>query len=79
MTCNDCIHNPACLEYGNILDPLGGGVICDSFQSKKDFVKVKQAHWKGAGMGDYYCSLCLETVSGNNFKYCPYCGAKMDE
>jgi hypothetical protein len=34
--------------------------------------------WKGAGMGDYLCSLCWEVYSGGNeFKYCPNCGAKM--
>ena len=38
---------------------------------------VRQARWKGAGMGDYYCSLCCETVSGNRERYCPACGAEM--
>ena len=38
---------------------------------------VRQAHWKGAGMGDYYCSLCCETVGGNRERYCPACGAEM--
>jgi hypothetical protein len=33
--------------------------------------------WKGAGFGDYNCSLCSETVNGKT-KYCPNCGAKMD-
>ena len=37
----------------------------------------KQARWKGAGMGDYYCSLCRKTVSGNRLRYCPRCGAEM--
>lgn len=37
-----------------------------------------EGRWKGAGMGDYRCSICDETVSGNSYKYCPYCGAKMD-
>jgi hypothetical protein len=37
----------------------------------------KQARWKGAGMGDYYCSLCCKTVSGNRARYCPACGAEM--
>ena len=36
------------------------------------------ARWKGAGMGDYYCSLCQHTISGRT-KFCPECGAKMDE
>ena len=37
----------------------------------------KQARWKGAGMGDYYCSLCCKTVSGNRLRHCPACGAEM--
>ena len=37
----------------------------------------KIARWKGAGMGDYYCSLCYETVSGNRERECPNCGALM--
>lgn len=38
---------------------------------------VRQARWKGAGFGDYYCSLCCKTVSGNRERYCPACGAEM--
>lgn len=37
----------------------------------------KEARWKGVGMGDYYCSLCCETVSGNRERECPNCGALM--
>ena len=40
MTCKDCVHEKPCFEYGNILDPLSGGVICDSFKNKADFVEV---------------------------------------
>ena len=36
------------------------------------------ARWKGAGMGDYYCSFCQHQMSGRT-KFCPECGAKMDE
>lgn len=39
----------------------------------------RQARWKGAGMGDYMCSLCATVVSGNRYHYCPNCGARMDE
>lgn len=39
----------------------------------------KHGRWKGAGMGDYYCSLCQEVVSKRDLPYCPYCGAKMIE
>lgn len=37
----------------------------------------EEGRWKGAGMGDYRCSLCDETVSGNHHNYCPSCGAYM--
>lgn len=39
--------------------------------------EVAFARWKGAGFGDYECTLCLETVSGNRHRYCPNCGALM--
>ena len=43
-----------------------------------DFVEVKHGRWKGAGLGDYLCSECWEVYSGgNDFNYCPNCGAKM--
>lgn len=37
-----------------------------------------QARWKGAGLGDYYCSNCLHTVSGNHLTECPECKAIME-
>ena len=43
-----------------------------------DAVEVVHGRWKGAGMGDYFCSLCSEVVSGNEHNFCPNCGAKMD-
>lgn len=48
-------------------------------QPKVDAEPVRHGRWKGSGMGDYYCSLCSEEVSGNYYPYCPNCGAKMDE
>ena len=37
-----------------------------------------EGRWKGAGMGDYYCSLCCGQYSGaDEYNYCPNCGAKM--
>ena len=36
--CKDCIHYEPCFEYGNILDPIHGGVKCDSFKSTADVV-----------------------------------------
>ena len=36
----------------------------------------KEARWKGAGMGDYYCSLCCE-VGDIRAQRCPKCNALM--
>ena len=40
MTCKNCIHYEPCFEYGNILDPIHGGVICDNFKTNADYVEV---------------------------------------
>lgn len=37
----------------------------------------RRGRWKGAGMGDYNCSLCGHLQSGKT-NYCPNCGAKME-
>ena len=46
MTCKDCIHYEPCFEYGNILDPIHGGVICNSFKNKADYIEVKHEKWE---------------------------------
>ena len=48
-----------------------------------DVVECKHARWKGAGLGDYYCSLCNETYSigaerVKDWYFCPSCGARMN-
>ena len=43
-----------------------------------DAEPVRHGRWKGEGMGDYSCILCGEVVSARDYRYCPYCGAKMD-
>lgn len=35
-----------------------------------------EARWKGAGMGDYVCSLCWGR-GYEDYKFCPHCGAVM--
>lgn len=45
--------------------------------SHADVAPVKHGRWKGAGMGDYSCSLCCGLVSGNTYIFCPNCGADM--
>ena len=47
---------------------------------------VRHGHWKPFDEDEYTCSLCgniFVTMDGehplsNEFKYCPFCGAKMD-
>ena len=38
--CTDCIHHKLCYEYGEILDPIHGGVICEDFKHASNFVEV---------------------------------------
>jgi hypothetical protein len=38
----------------------------------------KEARWKGAGLGKYYCSLCCE-VGDVRAQRCPNCNALMYE
>jgi len=48
---------------------------------------VKHGHWDGKGFESVRCSVCGITVDAINgipwanigFKFCPHCGAKMDE
>ena len=48
---------------------------------------IKHGHWINKGFEPTRCSVCGITVDAINgipwaiksFKYCPYCGAKMDE
>lgn len=36
----------------------------------------REARWKGAGMGDYHCSLCCEYGDNRNQRF-PHCNALM--
>jgi membrane protease subunit (stomatin/prohibitin family) len=65
LECNDCTVCGIALEAAEAIRAAG-------------YRKEREARWKGAGMGDYYCSLCQHTISGRT-KFCPECGAKMDE
>lgn len=40
--CKDCIHYEPCFEYGNILDPIHGGVKCNSFKPAADVVSKSE-------------------------------------
>lgn len=44
-----------------------------------DVEEVKEARWKGAGFGEYYCSLCNRGIRQYEGQpYCSECGALMD-
>ena len=63
MTCKDCIHYEPCYEYGNILDPLGGGVKCDSFKNKADFVEVVRCKdCKFLIQEESTCAICTHDI-----------------
>lgn len=38
----------------------------------------KHGHW-AKDMGGYWCSVCNKYFEYGDSKYCPHCGAKMDE
>lgn len=44
--------------------------------SAADVVERKRGRWKGAGMGDYYCSICQRLMNPRT-NFCPNCGADM--
>lgn len=45
-----------------------------------DYRKQRKGRWKGAGLGDYYCSICNTQYSGSDeYNFCPNCSAKMRE
>ena len=72
MNWNDeCVEGGDCTKCG-----ISTRVAADIYNA--GYRKQEEARWKGAGMGDYYCSICQHQISGRT-KFCPNCGAKMDE
>lgn len=77
-TCKECLHFEPCRDYGNILDPIHGGMICDSFKPIADVVPVVRcknctewdekeqecSHWYGFRENDF-CSHGKEKEDGN--------------
>ncbi len=80
MTCEDCIHYEACHRKGNEIPAEH----CRIFKDKADFAEVVHGEWiaEYEREGNYsYCSICECRCRGYvpNYKYCPNCGAKMEE
>lgn len=53
---------------------------------KKESENTVRGHWIDKFAGEYRCSICrkiiiideIEHPNGITFKFCPYCGSKMD-
>jgi NADH pyrophosphatase NudC (nudix superfamily) len=76
-SCRNCIHSGFC--YLTIRDE---GTPCE-FVDKTKLMEVVHGHWCWEGKFKA-CSECGsyvewdETLGANFWKFCPYCGAKMD-
>lgn len=60
-TCKECLHFEPCRDYGNILDPIHGGMICDSFKPAADVVEVVRCK---------DCKYAFMTIDGERARYC---------
>ena len=92
LTCQSCYHYKVCSNFGFVLDPLHGGVICEDFVNAADVVEVKHGRWvvgekcnhKPCRIKNpdkwviYKCSVCGYSNGRKQSNYCPNCGAKMD-
>lgn len=78
------------VEISEILDSNCEGIpdtVCQEYDCStckatqiigRGYRKQAEGRWKGAGLGDYYCSICQTTFSGGDeYNFCPHCGAKM--
>ena len=45
FTCMQCLHYEPCFDYGNILDPIHGGITCDSFKHKDKYEEIRVGQW----------------------------------
>ena len=66
--CKDCIHYEPCYEYGNILDPIHGGVKCDSFKSAADVAPKSEVDLDAlydfqSRLRGIFCAMC----DGNDY------------
>ena len=94
MKCKDCYHYKLCFDFGFILDPLHGGVICDDFINNTDVKEIKYGQWIKNDYSQTVCSQCKAPIPGywgqydgcpdgiwteiQETDYCPNCGTKMD-
>lgn len=85
--CEECYHLTACdrwVRHGSVLyDDYDGSYSvdgCPDYVASTDVVEVRHGHWNTT---DTILGRCCEcSVCGScptmEYRYCPYCGAKMD-
>lgn len=75
-TCKECLHFEPCWDYGNILDPIHGGMICDSFKPAADVVPVVRCKNCKHLTEDGFCFKNINGVGGykkpNPDDFCSY-------
>lgn len=83
--CKDCLHYEACVLNEAYWVKHNADQACHAFKDKSKYVEQKQGEWVVCGDGEYVpfmCSACGKTTSWyhkQTAKYCPNCGAKMDD
>ena len=84
MTCKDCLHCEPCFAYGNVLNPIHGGAICDSFVERNNLAEVVRCkdckHWT-KGYGGFCRKTGLDCYGNSPFGENGYCsrGERKDE
>ena len=74
--CKNCLHVHVC-AFRNLSEDEK---ICSQFINKADVVEVRHGDWETSDTILGRCCVC--SVCGScptmEYRYCPYCGAKMD-
>lgn len=82
--CNNCPLDAYKCQYYNEHTLME---FCERIEDAPTVDPVKHGHWDCKGFEPVRCSVCGITVDAINgipwaikgFKFCPHCGAKMDE
>lgn len=80
VTCTNCKQ----LDTEKVTDTLGNEIVrivVEKLVKQGLLAPVIRGQWLEDYYGDSYCSVCkaYSFISHRNRKYCPNCGAKMDE
>ena len=82
--CRHCFHSYVCEQFNEHRDSGWVNKKChffnDHFVNVENVVEVKHGKWKKVSekYPRYACTNCHHLFNNKEYKYCPYCGAKMD-